>query len=41
MQEQIFEHFNSEGHTDFPENVSVIFIDKTESKNPETIGSKL
>ena len=44
MQEYIFEHFNSEGHTDFLENVSVTFIDKTDSQNPEkekTIGSTL
>ena len=35
MQEDIFEHFNSEGHTAFLENVSVTFIDKTDSQNPE------
>ena len=35
MQEHIFEHFNSKGHTGFLENVSVTFIDKTESHNPE------
>ena len=35
MQEHIFEHFNSEGHTGFLENVSVTFIDKTDSHNPE------
>ena len=35
MQEHIFEHFNSEGHTGFLENVSVTFIDKTDSQNPE------
>ena len=35
MHEHIFEHFNSEGHTGFLENVSVIFIDKTDSQNPE------
>ena len=31
MQEHIFEHFNSEGHTGFLENVSVTFIDKAYS----------
>ena len=30
MQEHVFEHFNREGH-----NVSVIFIDKTDSQSPE------
>ena len=35
MKEQIFEHFNSEGHTGFLENVSVTFIVKTVSQNPE------
>ena len=35
MKEHIFEHFNSEGHTCFLENVFVIFIDKTDSQNPE------
>ena len=35
MQEQIFEHFNSVGHTGFLENVSVTFIDKTDLQNPE------
>ena len=35
MQEHIFEHFNSEGHTGFLENVFVTFIDKTGSQNPE------
>ena len=42
MQEQMFEHFNSEGHTGFLENSSVIFIDKTDLQNPEkreTVGS--
>ena len=31
MQEHIFEHFNSKGHTRFLENVSVTSIDKTDS----------
>ena len=35
MQEHIFEHFNSECHTVFLENVSVTFIDKTNSQNSE------
>ena len=35
MQEHIFEHFNSEGHTGFLENVSVTFIDKTDLQNSE------
>ena len=35
MQEYIFEHLNSEGHTGFLGNVSVTFIDKTDSQNPE------
>ena len=35
MQEHISEHFNSEGHTVFLENVSVTFIDKTDLENPE------
>ena len=41
MQEHIFEHFNSEGHTGFLENVSVTFIDKTDSQNPEKKGKLL
>ena len=35
MQEHIFERFNSEGHAGCLENVSVTFIDKTDSQNPE------
>ena len=34
MQKRIFEHFNSEGHTGFLENLSVTFILKTDSQNP-------
>ena len=30
-QEHIFEHFSNKGHTGFLENVSVTFIDKTDS----------
>ena len=37
MQEHIFKHFNSEGHTGFLQNVSGTFIDKTDSQNPEKI----
>ena len=37
MQEHIFKHFNSEGHTVFLQNVSGTFIDKTDSQNPEKI----
>ena len=39
MQEHIFEHFNSEGHTRFLENVSVTSIDKTDTQNPEKRGN--
>ena len=35
MQEHIFEHFNSKGHSGFFENVSITFIDKTDSQSPE------
>ena len=35
IEEYIFEHFNSEGHTGFLENVSVKFIDKTDSQISE------
>ena len=35
IQEHIFEHFSSEGHTGLLENVSVTFIDKTDSQNPQ------
>ena len=35
MREHIFEHFNSESHTGFSENVSITSIDKTDSQNPE------
>ena len=43
MQEHILDHFNSEGHTGFLENVSVGFIDKTEKilRKEKTIGSTL
>ena len=35
FQEHIFEHFNSEGHSRFLENVSITFIDKTDPSDPE------
>ena len=35
MQENIFEHFNNEGHTGFLENVFLTFTDRTDSQNPE------
>ena len=34
MQKHIFQHFNSEGHTGFLEDVSVSFIDKTDPRKP-------
>ena len=34
MQQHLFEHFSSEGHNGFPDDVSIIFIDKTEPKDP-------
>ena len=35
MQENIFENFNNEAHSGFLQDVSVTFIDKTDSQNPE------
>ena len=35
MQKHSFEHFNSEGHSGFLGNVSVILIDKIDGKNPK------
>ena len=35
MQEHLFEHFKSEGHNVFLENVSVTLIDKTNGKDPK------
>ena len=35
FQEHVFEHFNGDGHSGFLENVSIIFIDKTDPSNPE------
>ena len=34
MQLQLFEHFSSEGHSSFLDDVSIIFVDKTDSKDP-------
>ena len=34
MQQQLFEHFSSEGHNSFLDDVSIIFIDKTDPKDP-------
>ena len=33
MQEHIYKHFNNESHTVFSENVSVTFVNKTDSQN--------
>ena len=35
MQENLFEHFKSEGHCRFLGNVSITLIDKTDSKDPK------
>ena len=32
MQEHLFDHFKSEGHSDFLGNVSITLIDKTDGK---------
>ena len=34
MQQHLFEHFASEGHCSFLEDVSITFIDKTDPKDP-------
>ena len=34
MQQHLFEHFSSEGHNSFLDDVSIIFIDKTDPKDP-------
>ena len=34
MQQHSFEHFSSEGHNGFPDDISIIFIDKIEPKDP-------
>ena len=34
MQQHLFEHFASEGHCSFLEDVNITFIDKTDPKDP-------
>ena len=34
MQQHLFEHFSSEGHNSFVDDVSIIFIDKNDPKSP-------
>ena len=34
MQEHLYKHFESECHSDFRDNVSVIIIDRTDGSNP-------
>ena len=34
MQQHLFEHFSSEGHCGFLDDISIIFIDKTDPKDP-------
>ena len=34
MQEHLYKHFESECHSDFRDNVSVILIDRTDGSNP-------
>ena len=34
MQQHIYEHFSSEGHCSFLDEVSITFIDKTDPKDP-------
>ena len=34
MQQHLFEHFASEGHRSFLEDVTIILIDKTDPKDP-------
>ena len=35
MQEHLFEHFESEGHSGFLGNVSITLIDNTDDKDPK------
>ena len=35
MQEHLFEHFKSEGHSGFLKNVSITLTDKTDDKDPK------
>ena len=34
MQEHLYKHFESEGHNEFLDDVSITLIDKTDSSNP-------
>ena len=34
MQQNLFEHFTGEGHSGFLDDVSIIFIDKIDPKDP-------
>ena len=34
MQEYLFEHFNTDGHSGFLNNVTITLIDKTDGKDP-------
>ena len=34
IQEHLYKHFQSEGHTEFLDDVSITFIDKTDGSNP-------
>ena len=34
IQQHLFEHFSSEDHSSFLDDVSIIFIDKTDPKDP-------
>ena len=34
MQQHLFEHFSNKGHNSFFDDVSIIFIDKTDPKDP-------
>ena len=35
MQEHLFEHFYSDGHSDFLEDVAISLIDKTDGRDPK------
>ena len=39
MQENFYEHFYSDGHNGFPEDVAIPLIDKTDGKNPKNKGN--
>ena len=36
MQEHLFEHYKSEGHSGFLGNVSITLVDKTDGKDPKS-----